>query len=127
MRRIIRDRLRAPSRPRGAEAFTATAHRHAVSRPVRRHERAALQALVGYPIGVPILAIDRDVDPLVISVDTTAPPFSAGATFDAATKTLQWTPGVGNVGKVVARFTISDGVKQSKLSVVLKVVDPTFP
>ena len=83
-----------------------------------------LQALVGQPLSVPLLAIDRDGDPLVISADTSKPPFTAGATFDALTNTLSWTPAAADVGKVIAHFTVSDGQATVPLNVTIKVVVP---
>jgi len=83
-----------------------------------------VQALAGFPLILPILAVDPDGDPLTISVDTAQVPFTSGATFDAPTHTFSWTPVTGTPGKVTAHFTVSDGVKIVPLSIVIKVVDP---
>ena len=85
-----------------------------------------VQALAGYPISFPILAIDRDGDALTISADTTKAPFTAGASFDALTHTFAWTPGAGDIGKVVAHFTVSDGLNTVKRAGTIKVVSPSI-
>ena len=82
------------------------------------------QALVGYEIVIPIIADDPDGDPLTISTDTSAYPFTSGATFDPVERVFRWTPAFEDVGKLKIKFFVSDGVKTKKLTLSISVVSP---
>ena len=74
-------------------------------------------ALARQPLALPVLAVDRDGDPVTISL-VSGP---EGATFDPATATLHWTPTHEQLGRHTIRFTVSDGTKTRKHSVKLRV------
>jgi hypothetical protein len=82
------------------------------------------QALVGYEMVLPIIAVDPDGDPVTITVDSGVYPFTAGATFDPATSLFTWTPAFDDIGKVSVQFLVSDGTQTVKLKVQMTVVSP---
>ncbi|MDG2149343.1 MAG: putative Ig domain-containing protein [Planctomycetota bacterium] len=81
-----------------------------------------VQALVGVPLSLPILATDLDGDRLVLSVDETKSPFTLGATFNPETRLFEWTPALEDLGKHKVVFFVSDGTATRKLSVKLRVI-----
>jgi len=82
-----------------------------------------VQGLVGIELDLPILATDPDGDPLTISVDDTAEPFTLGATFDPKTNVFTWSdPQLSNIGTYKVPFSVSDGTKTVKLTVQIKIV-----
>lgn len=72
--------------------------------------------LVGVPVALPVLVADRDGDALTVEL-VGGDVFEAGATYDPDAGTLNWTPGLGDVGSTSARFTVSDGETTRKLKV----------
>jgi hypothetical protein len=82
-----------------------------------------VQALVDHEISFQVFAVDPDGDPLTFTVNTAKPPFDSGATFDDVTNTFTWTPTFDDIGKVIATFKVSDGLKTVPLAVTIKVVN----
>jgi hypothetical protein len=81
-----------------------------------------VQGLVGIELALPILATDPDGDPITITVDDTAEPFTLGATFDAKTNVFTWTdPALANIGTYKVKFNVSDGTKTVTLTVQIKI------
>ena len=83
-------------------------------------------ALVDHELALPILATDRNGDPVVIEPVLDEGVFLLGATFDPATNTLLWTPSCLDINSQVARFRITDGDKTSNLRVRITVLFPLF-
>jgi hypothetical protein len=82
-----------------------------------------VQGLVGIPLVLPILASDQDGDPLTITVDETAPPFTLGAVFDEGTNTFTWEdPALKDIGTYKVKFSGSDGTKTETSTVSIKIV-----
>jgi hypothetical protein len=82
-------------------------------------------ALVDHELSLPILATDRDGDPLTITPEDKGP-FELGATFDTATNTMHWTPDCLDGGRRTAVFRVSDGAKTKKIKVRIDVLFPLF-
>jgi len=80
------------------------------------------QALVGFPLDLPILAVDPDGDPLTIAEDPATLPM--GAAFDPMTNVLSWTPTIDQVGKTSITFFVDDGMATKKLKIKITVVNP---
>ncbi len=95
------------------------------NRPPTPTRTSKVRALVGVELVLPILATDRDGDPLTITPDGKGV-FERGATFDPGTNVLTWTPACLDVGRREAVFRISDGQATRKLRVKIAVVFPLF-
>jgi Putative Ig domain len=81
-----------------------------------------VQGLVGIELALPIFATDQDGDPITITVDDTAEPFTLGATFDPVTNVFTWPdPALTNIGTYKVPFQVSDGTKTVKLTVQIKI------
>ncbi len=78
-------------------------------------------AVVGEEFALPVLVADKDGDPLTVTVKLATYPFTAGATFDTASRTPRWTPTDEDCGAVVVKFTVTDGDKQRSTSVRIRV------
>ena len=85
---------------------------------------ARLWALPAEESVVPVFATDKDGDDLTYSIDMTKGIFALGATFDAGTATITWTPAFEHLGKHFAAVLVSAGTKTKKLKVKFVVVNP---
>jgi hypothetical protein len=92
------------------------------NRPPAPAKLKPVQALVDRELRLPIFATDADGDDVAIEARTDRYPFTAGATFDAETRTLIWTPSFDDIGKVPVEFQVSDGIATKKFKVSLNVV-----
>jgi hypothetical protein len=79
-------------------------------------------ALVGLPFELPLSGFDLDGDPVTITLNPNAPPLPAGASFDEGTQTLTWdSPQLTDTGTHEFKFLVSDGTKEVKKVVKVKV------
>ena len=96
----------------------------AENKPPKAPTISKARAIVGQPYSLPIIVDDRDEeDTLTVTPDLTKYPYTAGATFDAATNTFAWTPAAEDVGDVKLKFPVSDGIKKKTVEFTLKVRD----
>lgn len=79
------------------------------------------RAVVGQPYSLPIIVDDKDRDALSVKADPGKYPFTAGATFDEATRTFAWTPAAEDKGEVKLKFKVGDGVAEKSVEFVLNV------
>jgi hypothetical protein len=81
------------------------------------------QALVGFPLMIPIQASDQNGDTLTMSVDETKAPFTLGATFDTMTNTFIWDdPQLSDLGTYTVQVMITDGTANVKRKVKFKLI-----
>lgn len=85
---------------------------------------APVQALVGIPFVLPILAVDREGDALTVTPDEGKGAFGLGAVYDDGLGAFVWTAAFENVGKTSARLRVSDGNKTRSLTVKIEVMNP---
>jgi len=71
-------------------------------------------ALVGVDVALPVPVADRDGDELLVEL-VGGDVLDGGGTYDPDDGRLHWTPGLGDVGKALAKLTVSDGSKTRKL------------
>jgi len=83
-----------------------------------------VQALVGEPLVLPLLAVDRDGDELSFEPVLGEGAFALGATFDAETRSLVWTPGLSDLGRTTSRVRVTDGQRTSTLKLRIEVLSP---
>ena len=79
------------------------------------------RALVGFPFSLTVQAVDPDGDELTMSIDTSKPPFTLGATFDAETGVFSWEPQLADIGGYKVVVFVSDGTVTVKRSIKLRV------
>lgn len=81
------------------------------------------QALVGFPLMIPIQASDQNGDMLTMSVDETKEPFTLGATFDTMTNTFIWDdPQLSDIDTYTVQVNITDGIATVKRKVKFKLI-----
>lgn len=79
------------------------------------------EILLGNSISLNISATDSDTDSLTYSTID----IPVGSTFDTSTRKFQWTPTA--VGTYSARFSVSDGIDQDTLEIILNVSNDQAP
>lgn len=82
-------------------------------------------ALARQPFRLPIVAVDADGDTLQMSVDPKTLP--EGASFDAQTSSLLWTPTDAQIGRHRVVIRVSDGTVERRRTVLIRVKPSLLP
>ncbi len=90
-------------------------------------EFGTLPAVATEELAFPLIVDDPDGDLLQVTVDPRRYPFTAGATFDEATRTFRWTPTADDCGTTTVRFFVTDGRSRGRnVQVRIRVKDGLF-
>jgi hypothetical protein len=83
-------------------------------------------ALIGEEYRLLLPVSDPDNDPVTVTVDLAAYPFSSGAVYAPDTGEFIWTPGNADIGKHTIEFGLSDGVATATFKLKLEVQSPLY-